>query len=143
MKQGKGGAIGNKATELCGKLLLKRFDKKYLKLLDKLGILKEFYGRYVDDKTDALAAIDPGVRFDGKKLVKFDELVESDKAAAADERTMQILKEIGNSIYKCVQFRIDCPSLHPSGMVPILDLNVYVKTTTLFMSSSRSQWPVK
>ena len=62
-----------------------------------------------------------------KKLVKFEELVESDKAVAADERTMQILKDIGNSIYKCVQFTIDCPSLHPSGMVPILDLNVYVE----------------
>ena len=60
--QGKGGAIGNKLTEMPGKLLMKRFDKKYLKLLVKLGIENELYERYVDDETDALAALDQGVR---------------------------------------------------------------------------------
>ena len=130
-KQGKGGAIGNKLTEILGKLLMKRFDKKYLKLLEKLGILNELYERYVDDETDALAAIDPGVRFDGKKLVVVKELLEEDKALAEDVRTMNALKDIGNSIYKCVQYTIDCPTFHPSGMVPILDLQVYTENNQL------------
>ena len=74
-KPGKGGAIGNKLTEMLGKLLMKRFDKKYLKLLEKLDILSELYERYVDDETDAMAALDPGVRFNGKKLVLVKELI--------------------------------------------------------------------
>ena len=42
--------------------------------------------------------------------------------------TMNVLKYIGNSIFKCVQFTIDCPSHHPAtGKVLILDLQVYVK----------------
>ena len=49
-KQGKGGAIGNKLTKMLGKLLMKRFDKKYLKLLVKLGIENELYERYVTMK---------------------------------------------------------------------------------------------
>ena len=64
----------------------------------------------------------------GKKIVLVKELLEEDKTVPADKRTMQVLKEIGNTIFKCVQFSIDCPSLHPStGKVPILDLQVYVK----------------
>ena len=126
-KQSKGGAIGNKLTEMLGKLLMKRFDKKYLNLLKKLGIENELYERYVDDETDILVAVDPGVRFDGEKLEKIEELVNDDEAIAEDERTLNLLKEIGGSIYKCVQFTIDCPSLQPGGMVPILDLKVYIE----------------
>ena len=74
-----------------------------------------------------MAAFDPGVRFNGKKLVKFEGLVEEDKLVAEDKRTMNILKEIGNTIFKFVQFSIDCPYLHPSTRkVPVLDLQVYV-----------------
>ena len=50
--------------------LMKRHDKKYLKLLSKLKIENELFERYVDDTTDGLAALDPGIRFNGKKLVK-------------------------------------------------------------------------
>ena len=127
-KQEKGGAIGNKLTERLGKLLMKRHDKKYLKLLTKLKIENELFERYVDDTTDGLVALDPGVRFNGKKLVKVEELVKEDKKVPEDLRTMQVLKDIGNTIYKCVQFSIDCPSLHPEGnKVPVLDLQVSVK----------------
>ena len=42
-KQRKGGAIGNTLTEKLGKLLLKRFDKKYKSLLRKLKIEIELY----------------------------------------------------------------------------------------------------
>ena len=66
-KQLKGGAIGNKLTERGWKLLMKRHDKKYLKLLSKLKIENELFKRYVDDTTDCLAALSPGVRFNGKK----------------------------------------------------------------------------
>ena len=126
--QRKGGAIGNKLTERCGKLLMKRHDKKYLKLLSKLKIENELFERYVDDTTDGLVALDPGVRFIGKKLVKSEELIEEDKNVPEDQRTMNVLRDIGNTIYKCVQFTIDCSSLHPElKKVPVLDLQVYVE----------------
>ena len=95
-KQGKGGAIGNVLTERVGKMLMKRHDKKYLKLLVKLKVENELFERYVDDETECLAGFDPGVRFNGKKLVIREELVEEDKEVAEDVRTMNILKKIGN-----------------------------------------------
>ena len=47
---------------------MKRHDRKYIKLLATLGLELELFDRYVDDETEALVAVDPGVRFDGEKL---------------------------------------------------------------------------
>ena len=58
-----------------------------------------------------------GMRFNGTKLVLVKDLVEEDKTVPADQRTMKVLKKIGNTIFKCVQFSIDCPS-QPSGSIP-------------------------
>ena len=98
-KQSKGGAIGNKLTEKLGRLLMKRHDKRYLKLLKDLDIQTEIFDRYVDDELEGLAAIEPGVRFEGGKLVMDENQVEEDKELAADERTFRLLKDIGNFIF--------------------------------------------
>ena len=127
MKQSKGGAIGNKLTERLGKLLMKRHSQKYLNRLKELEIRNEVFEVYVDDTTDVLAAIDPGVRFDGERLVKHEELVDDDKKIPEDKRTLNLLKDIANTIYDCVQFTVDCPSSHQEEKVPVLDLKVYSK----------------
>ena len=101
-KQTTGGAIGNKLTEKLGRLLMKRHDKKYMQLLKKLDIQEEIFGRYVDDETEGLAAIDPGVRFADGKLVVDEDKIEEDEEKAEDERTFEILKDIGNSIFDCI-----------------------------------------
>ena len=125
-KQTKGGAIGNKLTEKLGRLLMKRHDKKYLKLLKKLDIREEVFDRYVDDELEGLAAVDPGVRFEGGELVVDEDKIEEDQLVAADERTFRLLKDIGNSIFDCIQFTIDVPSLNENGKLPVLDVNLEV-----------------
>ena len=40
---------------------------------------------------------------------------------------MEVLKDIANTIYDCVQFTVDYPTNNDSEKVPVLDLNVYVK----------------
>ena len=44
-------------------MLMKRHNKRYSKLLSNLKVKNELNEGYVDDTTDALAAIDPGVMF--------------------------------------------------------------------------------
>ena len=125
-KQTKGGAIGNKLTEKLGRLLMKRHDKKYKQLLTKLDIQEEIFGRYVDDETEGLAALEPGVKFDGRKLVFDKDKVEEDSTKEDDLRTFEVLREIGNSIFDCIQFTIDVPSQNENGRLPVLDLNLRV-----------------
>ena len=126
-KQKTGGAIGNPLTERLGKLLMKRHDKKYIQKLASLGLENEDFARYVDDETEVMAAVEPGVRYDGEKLVRMEELVEEDEAIGEDLRTMNLLKTIANNITDCVQFTVDCPSLNHDGRVPVLDLAVSVE----------------
>ena len=95
-------AIGNKLTEKLGKLLMKRHDKKYLEKLSALGLENEDFARYVDDETEVLAAIEPGVRYDGERLVKIQELIHEDEAIEDDLRTMNLLKTIANKITNCI-----------------------------------------
>ena len=105
---------------------MKRHDKKYLKLLKELDIQEEIFDRYVDDELEGLAAIDPGVRFEGGELVVDVEKVEEDQLVAADERTIKLLRDIGNSIFDCIQFTIDVPSMNENGKLPVLDVNLEV-----------------
>ena len=90
---------------------MKRHDKKYLEKLTALGLENEDFARYVDDETEVLAAIEPGVRY--QRLVKIQEFVHED--------------EVMNEITSCIQFTIDCPSLNQDGKVPVLDLAVSVE----------------
>ena len=124
-KQKKGGAIRIKMTERVGKVLMKRQAKKYLSLLEKLEDKIEVLTGYVDDTFDALVSLDPGVRFEDGKLLVREDLVEEDKNIPGDERTMNVLKEIADQVYKCVEFTVDYPSTHLEKSVPVLDLRVY------------------
>ena len=78
--------------------------------------------------TEAVVALDPGVRFDLEKMkiVKIKELEESDKNVDAAERTMNELTKVANTVYESVQFTNDCPENHPTGKMPVLDLQLYV-----------------
>ena len=125
-KQSKGGAIGNKLTEKLGRLLMKRHDKKYHGLLRKLKIEEELSERFVDDELEILTATAPGVRFEEGKLFKDETKVEEDKKIPDDERTFDLLRNIGNSIFECVQFTVDVPTANPNGRMAVLDLEVAV-----------------
>ena len=107
---------------------MKRFGKKFRVLLKKLKVEVELLKSYVDDVTNAAKSLDKGVRFDENKMkmVRIEELVEGDKNVPDDERTMEEVKKIANTIFKCIQFTTDCPSNNQSGKVPVLDLQLYV-----------------
>ena len=121
-----GAGIGNQASEKLGKLLMKRFDRKFLLKLNKLKIEVELFKRYVDDVTTALTGLEPGVRFDNNKMIVKQELVEEDRLTKADKRTMVELAKIAGTVYQCLDFTSDCPSSQEGGKVPVLDLKLYI-----------------
>ena len=66
------------------------------------------------------------MRFEEGKLIVKEDKIEEDRLLEADERTFRLLRDIGNSIFKFIQFTIDVPSLNENGRLPVLDLNVEV-----------------
>ena len=51
----------------------------------------------------------------------------SDSLIPSDKRTMEVIREIGNSIHPSIQLEVDYPSNHEDGKMPILDLKVWVQ----------------
>ena len=61
------------------------------------------------------------------KISFFPALVEEDQTKPADQRTMRKVVRLGSSINKMIQLTGDCPSLHGTGMMPLLDTQVWVQ----------------
>ena len=53
-----------------------------------------------------------------------EQLVEEDRLVPGDRRTGELAKQLANTICPYLQMEVDYPSNHPSGWMPILDLEV-------------------
>ena len=51
-----------------------------------------------------------------------------DEEISDDERTMTLIKQIGNDIHPSIQLEVDYPSKPQDGRLPILDLKVWIET---------------
>ena len=68
----------------------------------------------------------PGVRFfDGKLSIQVEQIQE-DNNLPPDLRTARLLRNVANSIVPMIKMKEDVGSNHPSGKLPILDLEVWV-----------------
>ena len=68
------------------------------------------------------------MRYKDSKVFVDDQLVTEDKARIADERTMMIVKEIGDVIHPSIRLDVDYPSEHQDNKIPALDMKVWVET---------------
>ena len=101
--------------------------------------------RYVDDINLAVQAIPPGMRYKNGQTYVDESSVTEDGRVNSDERTMALIKQVGNDIHPSIQLELDYPSkhqdIHPSiqleldypskhqdGKLPILDLKVWVES---------------
>ena len=60
-------------------------------------------------------------------MVMHHNLVEEDRNSPPDVRTAREVAKMGNSINPMIQLTADCPSSNPSGMMPLLDIQVWVE----------------
>ena len=123
--QREGSAIGvDLSVESCS-LYMTNWDQKFLGKLKKLGISIDMYFRYVDDTVLGLREIHHGWSYDRKKgVMTFDRFKQ--KTQAGDHHTFEQLQMIANSLDKDIQMTFDVPSLNESGLLPVLDLGLYI-----------------
>ena len=126
-RQRKGGGIGNSLAGEVARLFDIWWDRGYLKKMKSLKLVVDGYSRYVDDDGITMPAVNPGVRFEGGKLVIKEELIEGDQQVSDDKRTAELSAEISNSIHPSIQVKPDCPSNHRGGRMPLLDMNIWVE----------------
>ena len=62
-----------------------------------------------------------GTRYEDGRLVVKQEEIEGDMLIPGDRRTMEIVRDIGNSIHPSIQLEVDWPSNYEDGKMPLLD----------------------
>ena len=63
--------------------------------------------------------------------------MKEDRQTPGDLRTARIVQEIANKICPFIQMTVDCPSMHPNNLMPILDLEVGVRDNKIVFKHYR------
>ena len=97
------------------------WDREFARKLKDIGIEQRMNQRYVNDIDIAAKATVPGLRYvEGKIIMDTTKVVEDEKRAP-EERTMELIRQVGDDIHPSVKLEVDYPSKHPDEKLPILD----------------------
>ena len=97
--------IGADLTRAVARLIMLDWDRKFLQLVEDNKMTAYMYNRYVDDTTNDMKALAPGMRWgeDEQAMFFLPHLVDEDMEKAADERTMREVVRMGNSLSPMIQ----------------------------------------
>ena len=108
------------------------FDQEINTKLALLNVKTELYQRYADDVDLVVRSVGRNIKFcplTGKMQEKTAREIHEESQMEEDEITMQVMKQIADTITKHIETEYDCPSRHPEleFKVPVLDLAVWVE----------------
>ena len=116
--QSEGGAIGVRATGDVAKAVMVGWDVKFNKQLERLLARPLLYRRYIDDQNLLIESVKGGMRFD----TEAGEMVQDqakDDMRSVEERTMETVRAIGDSVDPMIQLTVDFPEKNvPPKMFP-------------------------
>ena len=139
-KQRRGGPIGLALTQAISRALLRRFDKRFTRVLDRMGLVRNLHKRYVDDTNMAGKEVPHNmvVTKDSQGSMKLEErpveeqVLEQEEQEEPDMHTANIYKEIADNIMpKSVKMKVDAPSRHPTNKVPVLDMELWMQDNSI------------
>ena len=124
-----GMAIGCTATAEVAKLVMLEHDRLLWNKCAEAGLMKLASGRYVDDENPVMVPVPFGARIIEDKVTIVQSLIQADKEVSHDKRTFNLVQQVANSIWPNIQFTVDVPSENPSGLIPMLDMEVGISQT--------------
>ena len=122
-----GGAIGVDLTGVMAQIFMAWWDREIIKRLNDMKMEVMLYERYVDDINICMNAVNPGTRVIDENIEIFEDEISNDELIPNDKRTMDIVKQIGDSIHESIVLECDVPTNYEDEKVPILDLKVWVE----------------
>ena len=126
-KQLDGGPIGDKLTTAIADCFILDWDRRVLEKLRNLGIKVRGYKRFFDDTNIFANSVSRKYKYsDGQLVRKTEEEIDKDKEEETDKLTMEIIREIADSVEDMIDTEADYPSAN-DGKLPILDIKVWVK----------------
>ena len=106
-KQTKGGPIGLKLTGVLAQIFMIWWDKEFAARLDEMSIVVRMNKRYVDDINLAVQATPHGMRYKNGHTYVDESSVTEDGGVSSDERTMALIKQVGNDIHPSIQVKVE------------------------------------
>ena len=131
-RQGSGGPTGDVLTQAIARHMGNEFDQEINTKLASLNVRTELYQRYADDVDLVVRSVGRNIKFcplTGTMQEKTAREIHEESHMEEDEITMQVMKQIADTITKHIETEYDCPSRHPElgFKVPVLDLAVWVE----------------
>ena len=80
---------------------------------------------FVDDINIVVDETPLGAEFENNKLDTNPDKIHIDRAYPSDKRTMDVIRDIANSIDDMIKVSADFPSNHDDGKMPMLDIKVW------------------
>ena len=126
-KQENGGPIGMKLTGTIAKIFMAWWSKQYTQKIETLGMVQRLHKCYVDDINLGMKATEMGARYIGNQINITEESKKEDEGKMKDERTMSIVKQVGNSSHPSIRLEVEYPSKYSDNKMPILDIKVWIE----------------
>ena len=125
-RQANGAGTGLRCSEALGRAFGLDWDRRMIQKLEKLNWPPLMIKRYVDDLNALLRALKPGVRYNAmeERLEMVEEMIELDNEKEKDARTMEVFKDIANTVDEDIEVEADFPSNHVDKFMPILDMKM-------------------
>ena len=132
-KQTSGGPIGLELTGDLAQVFMNWWDRQMKMRLMKENIILQLYKRYVDDinvaATNNMKQITNKDDGKGKLNEQRNQHTRDEKRERKEEeeKMMNKIKDIGNSIHHSIQLEVDYPSLHEDNKLPLLDIKIWTE----------------
>ena len=121
-RQREGGPIGLAITGEIADCYMLNWDKEFLKKMKTLKMDPALYERFKDDITIVLKALEAGTVFKNGILEVDQEKKISDAEKSDEVITMEVVREVADSVDEMIKFTVDYPGNHKSGKMPVLDV---------------------
>ena len=125
-KQGAGGPIGLSLTGEIAECYMIYWDREFLAKLKSVGIVPALYERFKDDITIVTKSLEAGTKWQAGVLTVDHEKVIKDAEKTEEETTMELIRDIADSMDDMIKFTVDWPGNHKSGKIPILDIQASI-----------------
>lgn len=128
-----GGGIGARVTGVVARVLMDVWADLLSSKLEKNGITIYLLAKYVDDVNLANSCIPRGhswQEIDGElRLTWTREREELDEqiGVSDSQRTMDLMKDIGDTLVHGLKLTADLPEYHPNGKCLMLDIQIWVE----------------
>ena len=119
---------------MVARIVMDRWGSRLVRVMGAAGIEMDMISKYVEDVNTALRAIQKGYAWnkcnspDGMKWrLEWSEErrdLDTEKNETDAARTIELVREVADSLMPGLKFTTDLPENYPNGKVPMLDLAV-------------------